>query len=178
MKNEPRAIYINRYKLLGKYDIRALKSSESDFLADMLYEAIFIPEGHALLPKEIIKNPSLSKYIENWGKDKFDIALVVEVENKLVGAIWGRLFANENKGYGYVDNETPELSMAIKDKYRNQGLGTKLINTIIIEYDKVGVKFVSLSVNKANKALNLYKRIGFETVEETETSLTMRKRIC
>ncbi|PIE89500.1 MAG: GNAT family N-acetyltransferase [Acidobacteria bacterium] len=157
--------------------IRALKSRESDFLADMLYEAIFIPEGHPPFPREIVKELSLSKYIEKWGKDKFDIALVVEIDNKLVGAVWGRLFTNENKGFGYIDNKTPELSMAIKNDYRNQGIGTKLIKAIIAEYNKIEVKFLSLSVDKANKALNLYKRIGFETVEETETSLTMRKRI-
>ncbi len=146
-------------------------------MADMLYEAIFIPEGHPPFPREIVKELSLSKYIEKWGKDKFDIALVVEIDNKLVGAVWGRLFTNENKGFGYIDNKTPELSMAIKNDYRNQGIGTKLIKAIIAEYNKIEVKFLSLSVDKANKALNLYKRIGFETVEETETSLTMRKRI-
>ncbi len=146
-------------------------------MADMLYEAIFIPEGHPPFPREIVKELSLSKYIEKWGKDKFDIALVVEIENKLVGAVWGRLFTNENKGFGYIDNKTPELSMAIKNEYRNQGIGTKLIEAIITEYNKIEVKFLSLSVDKANKSLNLYKRIGFETVEEKETSLTMRKRI-
>lgn len=36
--------------------IRKLKISESDFLADMLYEAIFIPEGNDPLPKEVIKD--------------------------------------------------------------------------------------------------------------------------
>ncbi|PIF02257.1 MAG: GNAT family N-acetyltransferase [Draconibacterium sp.] len=157
--------------------IRSLRSNEYDFLAEMLYEAIFVPEGHAPLPGEIIKDPALSRYIENWGKDKFDIALVAEADNKLVGAIWGRIFTAKNKGFGYIDNETPELSMAIKSEYRNQGIGTKLIDAIITEYNKIGVEFLSLSVDKANKALNLYKRMGFEAVGETETSLTMRKRI-
>lgn len=40
--------------------VRALRQAESGFLADMLYEAIFIPEGHDLLPKAVIKDPSLS----------------------------------------------------------------------------------------------------------------------
>jgi hypothetical protein len=45
--------------------VSALKQAESGYLADMLYEAIFIPEGHDPLPKEVIKDPSLSKYIDN-----------------------------------------------------------------------------------------------------------------
>ncbi|MCG8373188.1 MAG: GNAT family N-acetyltransferase [Balneolales bacterium] len=157
--------------------IRALKPSEAIFLADMLYEAIFIPEGHDPLPKEIIKDKSLSNYIDNWGKDKFDIALVVEVDNQLVGAIWGRLFLDENKGFGYVDDNTPEISMAVKYEYRNQGIGTKLFKKIAAEYQKLGVHYLSLSVDKANNASNLYKRLGFEITEETETSWTMKKRI-
>ncbi|TXK71706.1 GNAT family N-acetyltransferase [Mesonia sp. HuA40] len=157
--------------------IRKLKTSESDFLANMLYEAIFIPEGTDPLPKEVIKDKSLSKYIENWGKDKFDIALVMELDNQLIGAIWGRLLTDENKGFGYVDDTTPELSMAVKNEHRNQGIGTKLIKAIASEYQKIGVEYLSLSVDKANNASNLYKRLGCEIIEETETSWTMKKRI-
>lgn len=157
--------------------IRELKKTESDFLAEMLYEAIFIPKGHDPLPKEVIEEKPLSKYIENWGKDKFDIALVMESGNQLVGAIWGRLLSSENKGFGYVDETTPELSMAVKNGCRNQGIGTKLIKAIALEYQKIGVEYLSLSVDKVNNASNLYKRLGFEIVEETETSWTMKKKI-
>lgn len=157
--------------------IREIKRKEIDFLEDTLYEAIFIPEGHDPFPREIIKDKSLSKYIENWGKDKFDIALVVELDNQLFGAVWGRLFTEANKGFGFVDDKTPELSMAMKPGYRNKGLGTALIRAIAFEYIRLGVEYLSLSVDKANKALNLYKRFGFEIVEETETSWTMKKRI-
>ena len=143
----------------------------------MLYEAIFIPEGQDSLPKEVIKEKSLSKYIENWGKDKFDIALVMEINHQLVGAIWGRLLTDENKGFGHVDDSTPELGMAVKPAYRNQGIGTQVIKEITSEYQKIGVDYLSLSVDKANSASNLYKRLGFEIVAETETSWTMRKGI-
>lgn len=146
-------------------------------ICDMLYEAIFIPEGQDSLPKEVIKEKSLSKYIENWGKDKFDIALVMEINHQLVGAIWGRLLTDENKGFGHVDDSTPELGMAVKPAYRNQGIGTQLIKEITSEYQKIGVDYLSLSVDKANSASNLYKRLGFEIVAETETSWTMRKGI-
>ncbi len=160
-----------------KMTIRKLMITESDFLADMLYEAIFIPEGHDPLPREVIKDKSLYKYVDKWGKDKFDIALIMESNNQLVGAIWGRLLTRENKGFGYLDDKTPELSMAVKNEYRNQGIGTKLIKAITSEYQKIGVDYLSLSVDKANNASNLYKRLGFEIVEETETSWTMKKGI-
>ncbi len=157
--------------------IRKLQAEETDFLADMLYEAIFVPEGHKALPREVIADKSLSKYIDHWGKDKFDIALVVEADEQAVGAIWGRLFTEENKGFGYVDDHTPELSMAVKTEYRNKGIGTELIKAIASAYQKIGVEHLSLSVDKANNAANLYKRLGCEIVEETETAWTMKKSI-
>lgn len=157
--------------------IRALIKTESYFLAEMLYEAIFVPEGHDPLPKEIIRDKSLSKYIDNWGKDQYDIALVVESDDQLIGAIWGRLLTSENKGFGYLDDRTPELSMAVKKHYRNQGTGTRLIRAVALEYQKLGLEHLSLSVDKANRASNLYKRLGFEIVGATETSWTMKKSI-
>lgn len=158
-------------------DVRKIKANETSFLSEMLYLAIFIPEGHDPLPKDVIKHPSLSKYIENWGKDDYDVAFVVEMEDILAGAIWGRLFTKENKGFGFTDEETPELSMAVKPGFRNTGIGSELLNEIVIAYWKLGVKYLCLSVDKANAAIRLYQRHGFETVGETKTSLTMRKKV-
>lgn len=157
--------------------IREIKSNEIGFLGDMLYEAIFIPKGYKALPKDVIRDKSLSKYIENWGKDKYDIALVAEINNQLIGAIWGRLLNQGNKGFGYVNDSTPELSMAVKPEFRNKGIGTQLIRAMVSAYKKIEVDYLSLSVDKANNASDLYKRLGFEIVEETETSWTMKKEI-
>lgn len=157
--------------------IRELKDSEAYFLEDMLYAAIFVPEGHEAPPRSIIKEKSLSRYVSNWGKVKYDVAFVAEVDNELVGAVWGRLLTEENKGFGFVDNETPELGMAVKAGFRNQGIGTKLITTIIAQYQKIGVNHLSLSVDSANNAANLYQRLGFRIVQATETSWTMKKEI-
>ncbi len=157
--------------------IREMRNDESYFLADMLHMAIFIPEGHDPLPKDIVKDKSLAKYIDHWGKDKYDIALVAESGQQLVGAIWGRLFPEENQGFGFVDTTTPELSMAIQPEFRSRGIGTELIRAIVAAYQKLGVACLSLSVDKANKASQLYQRLGFEIVEETKTAWTMKKAI-
>lgn len=34
----------------------------------MLYEAIFQPDEDNLLPREVIKQPEIGIYIDNWGK--------------------------------------------------------------------------------------------------------------
>lgn len=155
--------------------IREIALNETWFLKEMLYEALFVPEGHPKLPRTILDDPALSKYIENWGKDDLDVGIVAEHHGDLIGAIWGRLFSTDNKGYGFIDEETPELSMAVKENHRGKGIGTKLLDAVSEAYKHKGVKALSLSVDKQNLAFKLYKRAGFETVWENETSATMKK---
>ena len=155
--------------------IRILKSSEISFLKEMLYEAIFVPEGMQKPPKSIIRDQSVAHYYENWGKDIYDIALVIEINSELIGAIWGRKFLIKDKGYGFFDEESPEISMAIKNEYRSKGLGTKLIEEVIMIYKIQGIKALSLSVDKQNLAYKLYIKQGFSIFTETETSVSMIK---
>lgn len=155
--------------------IRILKSSEISFLKEMLYEAIFVPEGMQKPPKSIIRDQSVAHYYKNWGKDIYDIALVIEINSELIGAIWGRKFLIKEKGYGFFDEETPEISMAIKNEYRSKGLGTKLIEEVIKIYKIQGIKALSLSVDKQNLAYKLYIKQGFSIFSETETSVSMIK---
>ncbi|HEX8564850.1 MAG TPA: GNAT family N-acetyltransferase [Pyrinomonadaceae bacterium] len=158
------------------FEIRELKSGEYEFLREMLYEAIYFADENQKLPKSIVFEPQLSKYIDNFGR-KGDLAFVVLVENELVGAIWARLFPESNQGYGFFDEATPELSMAIKENYRNRGFGTSLLKKLLEALKINGFEKVSLSVDKRNRALDLYRRIGFETVSEQQTSLTMLKKL-
>ena len=67
--------------------IREMTALETPFLEEMLHQAIFTPEGKTPPEKSIIFEPFLYHYIEDFGK-KNDIALVAEMENKLICAIW------------------------------------------------------------------------------------------
>lgn len=155
--------------------IRKIKPEEISFLQEMLYEAIFVEKGQEKLPQSIIKEPSLWSYIDRFGNQHLDLCFVVEKEEKLVGAVWGRLFPKEQKGYGYVNDEIPELSIAIKEEERGKQWGTKLMNSIMEEYNMLGVEALSLSVDKKNKAFQLYQKLGFKIHSETDKSVTMKK---
>ncbi len=157
--------------------IRKLRDGEQEFLAEMLYEALFVPEGHDKFPQEILQDPALAKYIDDWGNNALDIALVAEEDGKLIGAIWGRKFTQDNPAFGFIDEETPELSMALKEERRGEGIGTRLIREIGKAYQKLGVKALSLSVDKKNRAYELYKKMGCEIVIETDTSVVMKKEL-
>jgi ribosomal protein S18 acetylase RimI-like enzyme len=147
---------------------------ELPFLEEMSYQAIFVPPGKEKYPRDIIWLPELQKYFVNFGKPH-DYCLVAEKEGNLVGAIWIRLLSGDKKGYGFVDDQTPELSIAVDEKHRNEGIGTYLLERMLsdLESRKQYKQVSSLSVDLENYAFEFYKRKGFTVAKVIEVSATM-----
>lgn len=151
------------------YIVRKIRQSEIHVLSDFLYEAIFVPEGAVPPPREILKQPELQIYISGFGRFDDDICYVAEAEGNIVGAVWVRIMDD----YGHIDDETPSFAISLNKEYRGQGIGTALMKTMLEELKKRGYKRGSLAVQKANDAVNLYKSLGFETVDENEEEYIM-----
>lgn len=154
--------------------IREMREAEYPLLESFLYEAIFIPEGvPEKLPRSIIEKPELQVYISDFGTQKHDRALVAEADNKIVGAAWTRIMND----YGHVDDETPSLAISLYKEYRGRGIGTELMKSILLALKNSGYKRVSLSVQKANYAVKLYRKLGFEVLAQNEEEYIMVKRL-
>jgi ribosomal protein S18 acetylase RimI-like enzyme len=156
--------------------IRAINTDEHAFLKEMLYEAIFRPEGKVRPPRSFLDEPHVARYYEGFGREG-DVALMLEVERELMGAVWARRLTECEKGYGFVDASTPELSMAIRPEFRNRGFGRQLLETLFEQLRAANVGQVSLSVDTRNPAVRLYRRCGFEVVAESGTAFTMLKKL-
>ena len=102
------------------YTIRKIKETEYPLLKDFLYEAIFLPDGIEPPPKSIVDIPELQVYISAFGSDPHDIALIAEVKNKAIGAVWVRIMND----YGHIDDETPSFAISLYKEYRGLGIGT------------------------------------------------------
>ncbi len=157
-------------------NIRDITQHEIPNLESFLYEAIFVPEGVEKPGKDILNLPELKVYINDFGKTA-DLCLVADYKGTLVGAIWSRLFSEHNKGFGFIDEQTPELSMSVKESYRQQGIGKQLLTTMIEKLKRLEYKQVSLSVARANFALDMYLKFGFEIVSSDKKSAIMVKRL-
>jgi ribosomal protein S18 acetylase RimI-like enzyme len=154
--------------------IQSLKDEDEPFLWEMLYQALYLPEGQAPLPREVIYLPELARYVQKWGSDgDCGFMILDSLTEKSVGAVWLRLLIGNNKGYGYVDDDTPELGIAVFPEYRGQGIGTQLL-THLLE-SPFGQSSISLSVSVNNPAVRLYKRFGFEVVSRNDESLLMKR---
>lgn len=157
----------------GKVKFREATAEDRDFLRDMFYEAVFVPEGEEKPPFDVIDEPVLQKYTYNWMLPT-DMGLVVELDGEPVGMFWARLFSVEAPGYGYVDDHTPEVSMAIKPEWQGQGIGKVLMVQALNALREQGHAKVSLSVSKANKrAVGLYRSMGFTIVSENQEDYVM-----
>lgn len=145
-----------------EYTIREMTVPEYSLLNDFLYEAIFVPDGIEAPPKNIIASPQLQIYVDRFGSLKDDFALAAEVEKKIVGAVWVRIMND----YGHIDDETPSLAISLYKEYRGQGIGTHMMLEMLSLLKTHGYKRVSLSVQKANYAAEIYRKIGFQIIKE------------
>lgn len=151
------------------YILREMKKEEYPLLDDFLYEAIYIPDGVEPPPKSVIKLPELQEYIYDFGNKEHDKAFVAEAEGNIVGAVWVRVMND----YGHIDNDTPSLAMSLHKNYRGLGIGTDLLNRFLSTLKEEGYSKISLSVQKENYAVKIYKKAGFMIVNETEEEYIM-----
>ena len=149
--------------------IREIRPEEIPVLDDFLYEALFIPDGSPVPPRSIIEDEALQVYVRDFGKKPDDRCLVAEVDGMIVGAVWTRIMDD----YGHIDDQTPSLAISLYREYRNQGIGTQLMRRMLERLRADGYKGVSLSVQKANYALQLYRKLGFVPLSDHGAELLM-----
>lgn len=151
------------------FKIRFISEEEVGVLEDFLYEAIYVPEGESAPPRSIINQPELQVYISDFGKEKDDIGMVAEADGQIIGAVWVRIMND----YGHIDNNTPSFAISVYKDYRGLGTGTDLMKEMLRVLKARGYKQASLSVQKANYAVRMYQKVGFQIVDENKEEYIM-----
>jgi GNAT superfamily N-acetyltransferase len=118
----------------------------------------------------------LSRYVDNWGRPG-DVAVIAHETGNRVGAAWLRRFKESAPGYGFVDEETPELSIAVVPSRRRHGLGQELLDALLDAARAAGHAQVSLSVEADSPAVAFYERNGFERLRDSDGGVVMLKRL-
>ena len=95
------------------------------------------------------------------------------MNGKIIGAVWVRILSGEIKGFGNIDDKTPEFAISLFEEYRGKGIGTNLMQKMIEYLKSNEYKQTSLSVQKENYAVNMYRKLGFEIVEENDEDYIM-----
>jgi ribosomal protein S18 acetylase RimI-like enzyme len=144
------------------------------FLRDMLHHAYYWRE------REPDEGPGpVARYVKGWGRPG-DTALIAVEDGFPVGAAWYRLFRRDQPGYGFVDEETPELAIAVVPSRRGRGIGDALLKELYERAKQGGYTAVSLAAERDNAPLVAYyeQRHGFRRVhEDGGDSVTMRRAL-
>ena len=115
---------------------------------------------------QVLAAPHLAHYVTGWPRVG-DFGLIAEDDcpgrqtRAPIGAAWCRQFIRGDPGYGYVDDDVPELTIGVAAAHRGAGVGSALLAGLIGEARTRGCQAISLSVEDGNRARALYERAGF-----------------
>ena len=144
--------------------LRPVDIHDVRFLRDMLRHAY-----HWRLSEAAAESP-VYRYVQNWGRPG-DAGVVAMEGPHAYGAAWFRLFSRDEPGFGFVDEQTPELTIAVVPSRRGKGAGKELLEALLARARADGYHAVSLSA--APEQVPYYERFDFETVSESEHAVTM-----
>lgn len=80
----------------------------------------------------------------------------------------GRLYIWE------AGNQIRIVDISLLPEFRNKGIGNRILN-LLIEKSESGSKILSIHVECYNRALSLYKRLGFEQKDQTGVYFYMER---
>ncbi|WP_368833664.1 N-acetyltransferase family protein [Kocuria arenosa] len=93
-----------------------------------------------------------------------DFGWVAEAGNEAVGVVWAQHLPPDDPGDGFLDEDTPEVSLRVRDDWRGRGLGRALLRRVPDDARARRVPRMSLSVEADNDAKELYLAEGFVDV--------------
>jgi GNAT superfamily N-acetyltransferase len=147
--------------------LRPVDIHDVRFLRDMLRHAY-----HWRIAED--EERPVYRYVQNWGR-RGDAGVVAIEGPHSYGAAWYRLFTEEEPGFGFVDEQTPEVTIAVVPSRRGKGAGKELLEALLDRARAEGYAAVSLSA--AADQIPYYERFGFETVRKGDHAVTMLRRL-
>jgi hypothetical protein len=118
-----------------------------------------------------IEIPS-ARYLEGWGRPG-DAALVALEKGHRVGAGWYRLFEEDSPGHGFLDDRTPELTIAAVPSCDPDSILRVLLARLVAQGAGDGYPALSISIERSDPAVAVYVAAGFGVAREHDRALTL-----
>jgi GNAT superfamily N-acetyltransferase len=143
--------------------LRPVDRQDARFLRDMLRHAYHW---------RLAQDPDLPvyRYVQNWGRAG-DAGVVAFDGIQAHGAAWYRLFTAAEPGFGFVDEQTPELTIAVVPSHRGRGAGAELLEALLARARADG--FARLSLSAEAGQTGFYEKHGFREVRRDDGTVTM-----
>lgn len=129
-----------------------------------------------------IKDVLLSDFDDFWSYEVLreellsdsSLYIVAKKQNEIIG------FA----GIKIIIDEADIMNIVVKKSYRNNGIGSLLLENLILISNKKNLNFINLEVDCKNTiAINLYKKFGFEEISlrknyyKNNDAMIMKKKL-
>jgi GNAT superfamily N-acetyltransferase len=143
--------------------LRPVDQQDTRFLRDMLRHAYHW---------RIAQDPDLPvfRYVQNWGR-RGDAGVVAFSGPNAYGAAWYRLFPASAPGFGFVDEDTPEVTIAVVPSQRGRGSGGELLEALLERARADGFSRISLSAEPGQTGF--YEKHGFRELRREDGTVTM-----
>jgi len=143
--------------------LRPVDRKDVRFLRDMLRHAYHW---------RLAEDPDLPvfRYVHTWGR-RGDAGVIAFTGPNVYGAAWYRLFPAAEPGFGFVDSETPELTIAVVPSHRGHGSGGELLEALLARAREDGFARISLSAEPGQTGF--YEQHGFQELRREDGTVTM-----
>ena len=154
--------------------LRPVTPEDTALLTALVAEAVNWTGEQRVAPADVAGDPHLARYATGWGRAGDAGVVAVADDGTPLGAAWLRVLTGDERGWGHVADDVPELSLAVLPAGRGRGVGTTLLDGCLDLARAAGVRAVSLSVEDGNDtARAMYVRRGFRVVGRVGGSDTL-----
>ena len=159
------------------FQIRPAGQADGAFLGDMVVEAANWRRGGARPRHQVLTSPEHSRYIAGWMRPGDAGFVALDAQGEPIGAAWYRMLSRSEPGFGYVGTGVPELIIGVRPIWRAHGVGRQLLQRLCEQARAQGFGRISLSVERENFAVTLYRSEGFAVTQSGMGRDTMVKRL-
>jgi GNAT superfamily N-acetyltransferase len=142
--------------------LRPADQQDMRFLRDMVRHAYHWRMGDPDLP--------VFRYVKNWGRPG-DAGVIASAGPNAYGAAWYRLFPADAPGFAFVDEQTPEVTIAVVPSHRGKGTGGELLDALLERARADGFSQLSLSAELGQTGF--YEKYGFRELRREDGTVTM-----
>ncbi len=161
----------------SNFTVRPAGQGDGAFLADMVVEAANWRQGGVRPRHEVLTSGEHSRYVAGWMRPGDAGFVALDAQSEPIGAAWYRMLPRTDPGFGYVGTGVPELIIGVRPIWRAHGVGRGLLQRLCEHAAASGFARLSLSVERGNFAVTLYRSEGFAVTSAGHGRDTMVKRL-
>ncbi len=150
---------------MATFSVRPAVQADGAFLGDMVVEAANWRQAAALPRHQVLTAPEHSRYLSGWKRPTDAGFVALDSAGMPIGAAWYRLLPRSEPGFGYVGTGVPELIIGVRPIWRAHGVGRTLLQALTEQARADGYGRLSLSVERGNFAVTLYRSEGFAVTQ-------------